>query len=146
MSERSAHSRFKLPPSQWQKEKSAHPASSLRTSTGANWMPACLAEKSSLGGRIVHSNEGALDISSAIGILCTPFSRTAELLIAMEAFPPDFCSLLKSPERLKRHYEGSTQTLSSHPRCGPRIPPQSHLLPLARPAVWLPGAMLDSAK
>src|SRR6266581_3602135 len=61
----------------------------------------CLAEASHLG-KIVHSKKGAHDVSSEIGILCIASSRTAEVLIAIDLLPPDFCSLIKSPARLSR--------------------------------------------
>src|SRR5260221_5672755 len=60
-------------------------------------MRSCLAEESLLGGGIVHSNRGAPAVSSAIGILCTVSSRTAEVLIAMEPVPSKLpLSLLKA--------------------------------------------------
>jgi len=52
-----------------------------------------------------------------------------------------------SPEPPRRRHVGSARTLPSHVRYEPRKPPYGHLLLLlARPAVWLPGATLDSAK
>src|SRR6266852_11638 len=109
-------------------------------------MPSCLVPRSPPGGGIVHSNKGAPDASSAIGILSTASSRTAEVLIAMKPLPPDFCSLFKNPEQLKQRHAGSIQTLWSHLRCGLRKLLRRHLPPFARPAVRLPEAMLDSAK
>src|ERR1700719_5241690 len=76
-------------------------------------MRSCIAEESLLGVGIVHSNRGAPEVSSAIGILCTASSRTAEVLIATEPASSQisaFC--LRVPSSLS----GATQDQLKHCR------------------------------
>src|SRR6266516_345308 len=61
----------------------------------------CLAEASHLG-KMVHSKKVAHDVSSYFGLLWIASARTAEFVIAIDLLPPAFCSVFKSPARLRR--------------------------------------------